>query len=70
MERLLGEKRGPQPSPESRSQEQKSHVRKSKEALFMSNRYSAARQMKRARKKIKEVKNYLGRVIRNIEAAD
>jgi len=46
-----------------------SYVRKSKEALFMSNRYSAARQMKRARKKIKEVKNYLGRVIRNVETA-
>jgi len=46
-----------------------SYARKSKEALFMSNRYSAARQMRRARKKIKEVKNYLGRVIRNIETA-
>ena len=46
-----------------------SYVRKSKNAVFMSNRYMAARQMKRARKKIKEVKNYLGRVVRNIEIA-
>jgi IS5 family transposase len=46
-----------------------SYLRKSKNALFMSGRYHAARQMKRARKKIKEVKNYLGRVMRNIEAA-
>ena len=46
-----------------------SYVRKSKNAVFMSNRYMAARQMKRARKKIKEVKNYLGRVVRNIEVA-
>jgi len=46
-----------------------SYVRKSKNAVFMANRYMAARQMKRARKKIKEVKNYLGRVVRNIEAA-
>lgn len=46
-----------------------SYVRKSKQALFMANRYMAARQTKRARKKIKEVRNYLGRVMRNIEAA-
>jgi len=46
-----------------------SYVRKIKNAVFMSNRYMAARQMKRARKKIKEVKNYLGRVVRNIEIA-
>ena len=46
-----------------------SYVRKSKQALFMANRYLAARQTKRARKKIKEVRNYLGRVMRNIEAA-
>jgi len=46
-----------------------SYVRKSKQALFMANRYLAARQMKRARKKIREVRNYLGRVVRNIETA-
>jgi len=46
-----------------------SYVRKSRNAVFMANRYSAARQMKRARKKVKEVRNYLGRVMRNIEAA-
>ena len=46
-----------------------SYVRKSKNAVFMANRYMAARQMKRARKKIKEVRNYLGRVVRNIEVA-
>ena len=46
-----------------------SYVRKSKKAVFMANRYIAARQMKRARKKIKEVRNYLGRVMRNIETA-
>jgi IS5 family transposase len=46
-----------------------SYVRKSKHAVFMANRYLAARQGKRARRKIKEVRNYLGRVIRNIEKA-
>ena len=46
-----------------------SYVRKSKKALFMANRYMAARQTKRARRKIKEVKNYLGRILRNIESA-
>ena len=46
-----------------------SYTRKSKHAAFMAARYMAARQMKRARKKIKEVRNYLGRVIRNIEVA-
>lgn len=46
-----------------------SYVRKSKHAVFMANRYSAAGQSKRARKKIKEVRNYLGRVMRNIESA-
>ena len=44
-----------------------SYKRKSKHALFMGNRYASARQMKRARNKVKEVKNYLGRVIRDIE---
>ena len=44
-----------------------SYARKGKYALFMANRYASAKQMKRARGKIKEVKNYLGRVIRDIE---
>jgi len=44
-----------------------SYVRKSKNALFMMNRYSAARQMKRARKEQRKIKTYLGCVIRNIE---
>ena len=46
-----------------------SYDRKGKHALFMANRYRAARQMKRARNKIKEVRNYLGRVTRDIERA-
>ncbi len=46
-----------------------SYIRKSKNAVFMANRYMAARQMNRARRKIKEVRNYLGRVVRNIETA-
>ncbi len=46
-----------------------SYSRKGKQAQFMANRYMAARQVKRARKKIKEVRNYLGRVIRNIQSA-
>ena len=46
-----------------------SYVRKSKKAVFLANRYMAARQTKRARQKIKEVQNYLGRVLRNIESA-
>jgi len=41
--------------------------RKSKQSLLMRGRYSHARQMKRARKEQKKVKNYLGRVIRDIE---
>ena len=44
-----------------------SYVRKSKQALFMANKYLAARQMNRGRKMIKKVQNYLGRVIRKIE---
>jgi transposase, IS5 family len=43
------------------------YVRKSKNALFMSNRYSAARQMGRAKKEQRKIKTYLGCVIRNIE---
>ncbi len=42
------------------------YVRKGKEALFMAGRYSAARQMKRARKEQRKLKTYLGCVLRNI----
>lgn len=45
------------------------YVRKSKRAVFLANRYMAARQVKRGRKMIKTVRNYLGRVIRGIERA-
>jgi len=47
-----------------------SYSRKGKRANFMVNRYSAARQYKRARAKIREVRNYLGRVIRDVERAE
>lgn len=43
------------------------YVRKGKEALFMVGRYSAARQLKRAKKEQRKIKTYLGCVIRNIE---
>jgi transposase, IS5 family len=46
-----------------------SYVRKSKQALFLANKYMAARQMNRGRKQIKKVRNYLGRVIRDIGRA-
>ena len=46
-----------------------SYVRKSKEALFLANKYMAARQMGRGRKQAKKVRNYLGRVLRDIERA-
>jgi IS5 family transposase len=46
-----------------------SYVRKSKKAVFLANRYMAARQMNRGRKQIKKVRNYLGRVIRDINRA-
>lgn len=46
-----------------------SYARKSKHALFMANRYGAASQFKRAGQKMKEVRNYLGRVLREIERA-
>ena len=46
-----------------------SYVRKSKQALFLANKYMAARQINRGRKQIKKVRNYLGRVIRDIERA-
>ncbi|MBL0320050.1 MAG: IS5 family transposase [Alphaproteobacteria bacterium] len=44
-----------------------SYVRLSKQALYMGNRYMAAKQHRRGRKEIKKVKNYLGRVVRDIE---
>jgi IS5 family transposase len=46
-----------------------SYARKSKHALFMTNKYMAAKQMNRGRKAAKSVRNYLGRVIRDIERA-
>jgi len=46
-----------------------SYARKSKHALFLANKYMAARQMGRGRKMAKKVRNYLGRVIRDIERA-
>lgn len=44
-----------------------SYTRSSKKALFMANRYLSARQMNRGRKEIKKLRNYLGRVMRDIE---
>ena len=44
-----------------------SYVRVGKRALFMHNRYSAARQSQRARRQLKKLKVYLGRVCRDIE---
>ena len=44
-----------------------SYVRSSKRAVLKANRYSAARQMKRAGKEQKKVKNYLGRVLREVK---
>lgn len=46
-----------------------SYVRKSKEALFLTNKYLAARQMGRGRKQAKKVRNYLGRVMRDMDRA-
>jgi IS5 family transposase len=46
-----------------------SYVRKSKHAMFLANKYMAARQVCRGRKMIKKVRNYLGRVMRDIERA-
>jgi len=46
-----------------------SYVRKSKQAVFMANKYMAARQVRRGRKMITTVRNYLGRVLRDIERA-
>ena len=44
-----------------------SYRRLSKQALFMQNRYRHARQMRRAKKSLKKLKTYLGRVVRDIE---
>ena len=46
-----------------------SYARKSKRAVFMANKYFAARQMKRAQAPMKQVRNYLGRVTRDIVRA-
>ncbi len=43
------------------------YVRKGKEALRKQGRYAHAKQYRRARKRTKELRNYLGRVIRDIE---
>ena len=43
-----------------------SYLRLGKVALIMNSRYAHARQMRRARKEQKKLKNYLGRVYRNI----
>jgi len=43
------------------------YVRKGKAAFLKQSRYAHAQQFKRARKKTKELRNYLGRVIRDIE---
>lgn len=45
------------------------YVRKSKHAVFLANKYMAARQMNRGRKMAKKVRNYLGRVMRDLERA-
>ena len=44
-----------------------SYVRVGKRALFMHNRYLAARQNRRGRRQLKKLKVYLGRVLRDIE---
>jgi len=44
-----------------------SYVRKSKQALVMHGRYAHANQYRRARKQLKKLKTYLGRVTRDIE---
>ena len=46
-----------------------SYVRKSKQAVFLTNKYMAARQMRRGRMMMKKVRNYLGRVMRDIDRA-
>ena len=44
-----------------------SYTRKGKQALFMHNRYSAARQLRRARRELRRLKVYLGRVYRDLQ---
>ena len=44
-----------------------SYVRVGKHALFMHNRYLAARQKRRGRRQLRKLKVYLGRVMRDIE---
>jgi len=44
-----------------------SYSRKSKRSLVMQGRYGHARQMKRAKKEVKKLKTFLGRVTRDIE---
>lgn len=44
-----------------------SYERKGKHALLMQSRYAHAKQFRRARRKTKELRNYLGRVLRDIE---
>ena len=44
-----------------------SYTRKGKQALFMNNRYSAARQSRRARRELRRLKVYLGRVHRDLQ---
>ena len=44
-----------------------SYTRKGKQALFMNNRYSAARQARRARRELRRLKVYLGRVHRDLQ---
>jgi len=46
-----------------------SYVRMSKKAVFLANKYMAARQMGRGRKQVRKVRNYLGRVIRDLDRA-
>jgi IS5 family transposase len=46
-----------------------SYARKGKEARFKANKYMAAKQINRGKAQIKKVKNYLGRVMRDIQRA-
>jgi transposase, IS5 family len=46
-----------------------SYARKGKEARFKANKYMAAKQVKRGRAQIKKCRNYLGRVMRDIQRA-
>jgi IS5 family transposase len=44
-----------------------SYVRKGPQALFKANRYAHARQYRRMRSRVKKLRTYLGRVVRDIE---